>query len=79
MRLVGADNPELPVSEVMTVQLKTVHAETEPEDILAILAKYDLIAVPVLDEEGKMAGVVTVDDVIELFLPYALKRRCHHS
>jgi len=72
-------NPELPVSEVMTEQLKTVGVETAPDDILALLAKYDLIAVPVLDEKGKMAGVVTIDDVIELFLPYALKRRRHHS
>lgn len=72
-------NPELPVSEVMSEQLKTVDVETEPEDILAILAKYDLIAVPVLDEEGKMAGVVTIDDIVEMFLPYALKRRRHHS
>lgn len=71
-------NPELPVSEVMTEQLKTVDVETEPDEILALLAKYDLIAVPVLDEEGRMAGVVTIDDVIELFLPYALKRRRHH-
>jgi magnesium transporter len=72
-------NPELPVSEVMTEQLKTVDVETEPDVILALLAKYDLIAIPVLDEEGKMAGVVTIDDVVELFLPYALKRRRHHS
>ena len=71
-------NPELPVSEVMNEQLKTVDVETESEDILALLAKYDLIAVPVLDDEGKMAGVVTIDDVVELFLPYALKRRRHH-
>lgn len=72
-------NPELPVSEVMTEQLKTVDVEAEPDDMLALLAKYDLIAIPVLDEEGKMAGVVTIDDVVELFLPYALKRRRHHS
>lgn len=72
-------DPELPVSELMTEQLKTVDIETEPDEILALLAKYDLIAVPVLDEEGKMAGVVTIDDVVELFLPYALKRRRHHS
>lgn len=72
-------NPALPVSEIMTEQLKTVNVQTEPEVILALLAKYDLIAVPVLDEECKMAGIVTIDDVVELFLPYALKRRRHHS
>jgi CBS domain-containing protein len=71
--------PGIPVTDLMTEQLKTVEVSAEPEEILALLAKYNLIAVPVLDEEGKMAGVVTIDDVIELFLPYALKRRRHHS
>jgi Mg/Co/Ni transporter MgtE len=72
-------NPGQPVSEIMSENLKTVDIETEPNEILALLAKYDLIAIPVLDEEGKMAGVITIDDVIELFLPYALKRRRHHT
>lgn len=72
-------NSELPVSEVMSEHLKTVDVETKPVDILALLAKYDLIAVPVLDEQGKVAGVVTIDDVVEIFLPYALKRRRHHA
>lgn len=72
-------NPEFPVSEVMSEYLKTVDVGTKPVDILALLAKYDLIAVPVLDEQGKVAGVVTIDDVVEMFLPCALKRRRHHS
>jgi magnesium transporter len=71
-------NPELPVSEVLTENLKTVNVETKPVDILAVLAKYNLIAVPVLDEQGKMVGIVTIDDVVEIFLPPALKRRRHH-
>ena len=69
--------PEMPITEVMTEQLKTVEVSTEPEEILLLLAKYDLIAVPVI-KDGKMAGVVTIDDVVELFLPYALKRKRHH-
>jgi len=67
----------MPITEVMTEQLKTVEVSTEPEEILLLLAKYDLIAVPVI-KDGKMAGVVTIDDVVELFLPYALKRKRHH-
>lgn len=71
---------ETPVAEVMTTSLKTVGVESEPEDVLELIAKYSLIAVPVLDEDGKMAGIVTVDDTLELFLPYALRRRrySHH-
>lgn len=69
--------PELPVAELMTEHLKTVDVSDDPDDILALLAKYNLVAIPVM-EEGKMEGVVTIDDVVELFLPYALKRKRHH-
>lgn len=79
LRELFVENDDLPVADVMTENLKTVCFETEPEEILALLAKYDLIAVPVIDEDGRMAGVITIDDVVELFLPYALKRRRHHS
>lgn len=66
------------ISELMSTNLKTVDVEATPEAILEIIAKYNLIAVPVLDKEEKMAGIVTVDDILELFLPYALRRRRHH-
>lgn len=70
--------PDTPLAEIMTTNLKTVTVGAAPEDILEIIAKYDLVAVPVMDDEGKMAGIVTVEDILELFLPYALKRKRHH-
>ncbi len=72
------NSPDTPVQEIMTTNLKSVKVDSSPEEILEIIAKYNLIAVPVLDEEEKMAGVATVDDILELFLPYALRRRRHH-
>ncbi|EKD59095.1 MAG: hypothetical protein ACD_55C00167G0003 [uncultured bacterium] len=72
-------NPDLPVSELMTEQLKTVTVDAEPEDVLELLAKYNLVAVPVLEDDRTMAGIITIDDVVELFLPYALKRRRYPS
>ena len=71
-------SPASPIAEIMTTNMKTVKVDAEPEEILEIIAKYDLIAVPVLDEEERMVGIVTVEDVLELFLPYALKRKRHH-
>ena len=71
-------NPsETPVAEIMVENVKCVGVDAEPEEILEIIAKYNLVAVPVLDEEGKMAGIATVDDILEMFLPYALKRKRH--
>jgi magnesium transporter len=69
--------PATPVADIMTTNLKTVNVDSTPEEILEIIAKYNLIAVPVLDEDEKIAGIVTVDDILELFLPYALRRRRH--
>jgi flagellar motility protein MotE (MotC chaperone)/sporulation protein YlmC with PRC-barrel domain len=69
---------DMAISELMTTNMKTVDVESTPEEILEIIAKYNLIAVPVLDKAEKMAGLVTVDDILELFLPYALRRRRHH-
>jgi magnesium transporter len=71
-------HPGATIADTMTENLKTVNVESTPEDVLEIIAKYNLIAVPVLDKEEKMAGIVTVDDILELFLPYALRRRRHH-
>jgi len=70
--------PQTRIAEVMHTNLKTVDVDAEPEDILEIIAKYNLIAVPVLDGEKKLAGIVTVDDILEMFLPYALKRKRRH-
>ena len=68
---------QTPVSDIMTTNLKSVPIDAEPEDILEFIAKYNLIAIPVLDEEEKLAGIVTIDDILEMFLPYALKRKRH--
>jgi Mg/Co/Ni transporter MgtE len=68
---------EIPLSEVMTENLKSVPIDADPEDILEMIAKYNLVAVPVLDPEKRMAGLVTVDDILERFLPLALKHKRH--
>jgi len=70
--------PDSVIAEIMTENLKTVNVDASPENILEIIAKYNLIAVPVLGAEGKMEGIVTVDDILEMFLPYALRRRRYH-
>lgn len=67
------NSPETHITDVMEENIKSVRIDAEPEDMLETLAKYDLIAVPVLDEDGKMAGIVTVDDVLAHYLPQIIK------
>jgi Mg/Co/Ni transporter MgtE len=59
----------------MEDNIKFVHIDADPEDMLEILAKYDLIAVPVLDQDDRMAGIVTVDDVLAHYLPLIIKNK----
>jgi len=69
--------PETPMTDIMEDNVKSVAADAEPEDVLEVIAKYNLVSVPVLDENEVMLGIITVDDILELFLPYALKRKRH--
>ncbi|MEI6305853.1 MAG: CBS domain-containing protein [Deltaproteobacteria bacterium] len=65
--------PESHISDVMAENIKTVCIHDELIEILETLTKYNLIALPVLDDVGLMAGIVTVDDVLEHYLPRLLK------
>src|SRR2546428_64824 len=46
----------------------TVHVWTDREETARLIAKYDLLAVPVIDEGGHLLGIVTVDDVIDALI-----------
>ena len=46
-----------------------------PTDVASTIARYDLLACPVLDETGKMLGIVTVDDAIDAIIPERLKKQ----
>jgi magnesium transporter len=63
--LVIAD-PGTPMTEVgERRRLLTVGLTTDREDVARLISKYDLLAVPVVDERGRLQGMVTVDDVID--------------
>ena len=47
----------------------------EERDVARLIADEDLVALPVVDDEGKMLGIITVDDAIDVILPTAWKKR----
>lgn len=53
----------------------TVEAHTPQKEVAYLVAKYDLLAVPVVDESDTLLGIVTVDDAIDAVLPTAWKKR----
>jgi CBS domain-containing protein/sporulation protein YlmC with PRC-barrel domain len=52
-----------------------VGADTDVVDVAVLMSDYNLITIPVVDEQRKMMGVITVDDVLEATLPEDWRRR----
>ena len=71
--------PEARLSEVMDPHVLKVDAMTPKEDVAALIAKYDLLALPVVDARRKLLGTVTVDDVVEIMMPRGWKKRSLRS
>ncbi len=67
--------PETPISDFMVTPVISVQVTDSKEDVAATLAKYNLLAVPVIDVEGRILGIVTVDDAIESVIPATWMRR----
>jgi Mg/Co/Ni transporter MgtE len=52
-----------------------VGPEARQHEVAKLIARYNLLAVPVVDEEGKLLGIVTMDDAIDVALPTKYKKR----
>jgi magnesium transporter len=63
------------LQEFMETDLITVKPDTEPRVVAEIMAKYNLLAVPVVNVEGILEGVVTVDDALDILLPNERRRK----
>jgi magnesium transporter len=54
------------VRDMMTTDVVTVREDLDQEDVARIFAEYDVVALPVVDADGKMKGIVTVDDIVDV-------------
>ena len=59
-------SPETPLKRIMTADLTTARVDTDQEDVAQLVASYNLLAIPVVDDENKLVGIITVDDVIDV-------------
>ncbi|MEE8704401.1 MAG: CBS domain-containing protein [Olsenella sp.] len=64
-RLIVAD-PETRLADLATHELVTANPDEDQEDVANDIAKYNLLAMPVVDENGRLLGVVTVDDALDV-------------
>ncbi|MEL7360393.1 MAG: magnesium transporter, partial [Cyanobacteria bacterium J06560_6] len=57
---------EQSIGEIMTREVVSVQTNADQEDVARIIQRYDFIAVPVVDGEDRLVGIITVDDVIDI-------------
>ena len=64
--LLLAEDDETLISDLMETELISVTTHTDQEEVARIFSKYDFMALPVVDKEYRMVGIVTVDDAIDV-------------
>ena len=67
--------PDTPVEEFMEDKVVHVHPDAPIAEIAQTLSDYNLLALPVVDEENRLQGIITVDDALEEILPENWRRR----
>lgn len=60
-------DPRTTLGSVMMSSLIKVHTETDQEEVAQLAARYDLLAIPVTDDDNRLVGIVTVDDILDVF------------
>jgi magnesium transporter len=58
--------PDTPLKRIMTTDLISARVDMDQEEVARQVASYNLLAIPAVDEENKLVGVITVDDVIDV-------------
>lgn len=67
--------PDQKIKYIIGGEPTSVDLDTGKEEVARLIAKYNLLAVPVVDKEDVLHGIVTVDDAIDVVIPVAWKRR----
>lgn len=58
--------PSTLLSDIMTTEVMRVRTDMDQEIVAEMVAKYNILAIPVVDDKGKLTGLITVDDVIDV-------------
>lgn len=66
LRELVISQPEQTIGDIMTRDVVFIHTDTDQEEVARLIQRYDFLAVPVVDREQRLVGIVTVDDVIDI-------------
>lgn len=61
-------DPDTPLSEIMDENVIAVHTHDDKEEVAMKLDKYDFLAIPVVDSESRLVGIITVDDALDVII-----------
>ncbi|MCG8567321.1 MAG: magnesium transporter [Desulfobacterales bacterium] len=59
-------HPDKPLMDFMATDIVTVNTYTDREEVARLVSRYDYLAIPVTDDDNRIVGIVTVDDVIDI-------------
>lgn len=62
---------EIPIKDLMETEIISVHTHADQEQVAQLFTKYDLLALPVIDQDGRMVGIVTFDDAMDVMVDEA--------
>ncbi len=71
-------NPKTPIMEFMHRRVAAVDLFETQDEVARVIAKYNLLAVPVVDAENRLQGIVTSDDALDKIIPTAWKKHLPH-
>ena len=66
LRALATTPPNTFLKDIMVRRVHSVRPETDQEDVAQIVAQYNFLAVPVVDSDNRLLGIVTVDDVVDV-------------
>ena len=58
--------PDRKIKDIMTINFVYAHTQDDQEEVAGLLAKYDLTALPVVDHDERLVGIITIDDVVDI-------------
>jgi len=66
LRQLVVASPSTPIAEIMDRDVIHVHADADQEEAARLMARYDLLALPVVDDDHRLLGLITHDDLVEV-------------
>lgn len=66
--------PDQPLASCMGGGVRAIHPNEHAKEVARVMGEYNLLAMPVVDDDGSMLGLVTADDVLDLMLPETMRQ-----